>query len=294
MGDEAAVGVEVPASSANLGPGYDVLAVAVDRRLAVRAVEAASRRVTTTGLDADAMPTGDDNLVWRALVSYCHWAGVPVPGVSLRAHNDIPLERGLGSSAAAAVAGLALGRAVTGVASRDQDLIDLAVDLEGHPENAAAAALGGLVVCHDGVVSRLEPASHLRPLLWVPGSRQSTHAARALLGETVSLADATATVGRAAAVLVGLAGVAAWDPRTMTDTVHEPPRFAAMPDSARLVGDLREAGVGACLSGAGPSVLGVVPAGDEGVLELAGGLTPTGWQLWPAAWDHGGAVIRAR
>lgn len=291
MGDEGAVGVEVPASSANLGPGYDVLAVAVDRRLSVRTVEPGSRRVTVTGLDADEMPTGDDNLVWRAFVSYCRWAGVAVPEVGLRAHNDIPLERGLGSSAAAAVAGLALARAATGVACRDRDLIDLAVDLEGHPENAAAAALGGLVVCHDGTVSRLEPASDLRPLLWIPEGRQSTHAARALLGETVNLADAAANAGRAAAVLVGLAGLTAWDPEAMTDVFHEPARFDAMPESARLVRQLREAGVGACLSGAGPSVFGVAPAHDAEVVETARRLTPSGWQLWPAAWHHAGARV---
>lgn len=291
MGEEDAVGVEVPASSANLGPGYDVLAVAVDRTLSVRTVERGSRRVTVTGLDADGMPTGDDNLVWRAFVSYCRWAGVAVPEVSLRAHNDIPLERGLGSSAAAAVAGLALGRAATGVASRDRDLIDLAVDLEGHPENAAAAALGGLVVCHDGTVSRLEPATDLRPLLWIPEGRQSTHAARALLGETVTLVDAAANAGRVAAVLVGLGGITAWDPEVMTDVLHEPARFAAMPESARLVRQLREAGVGACLSGAGPSVFGVAPGHDVEAVETAASLTPNGWQLWLAAWHHAGALV---
>lgn len=291
MGDEGAVGVEVPASSANLGPGYDVFAVAVDRRLSVRTVEPGSRRVAVTGLDADEMPTGDDNLVWRAFVSYCRWAGVAVPEVSLRAHNDIPLERGLGSSAAAAVAGLALARAATGVDCRDRDLIDLAVDLEGHPENAAAAALGGLVVCHGGTVSRLEPASDLRPLLWIPEGRQSTHAARALLGETVNLVDAAANAGRAAAVLVGLAGFTAWNPEVMTDVLHEPARFEAMPESARLVRQLRDAGVGACLSGAGPSVFGVAPAHDVEAVEMARRLTPGGWQLWPAAWHHAGARV---
>lgn len=291
MGEQNPVGVEVPASSANLGPGYDVLAIAIDRRLSVRTDELGSRRVTVTGLDADRMPTGDHNLVWRAFVAYCRSAGVAVPEVSLRAHNDIPLERGLGSSAAAAVAGLALGRAATGVAIRDRELIDLAVDLEGHPENAAAAALGGLVVCHDGTVSRLEPAADLRPLLWIPQDRQSTHAARALLGETVSLADAAANAGRAAAVLIGLAGITAWDPALMSDVLHEPARFASMPESARLVSQLREAGVGACLSGAGPSVFGVVPAHDAEAVETATSLTPEGWQLWQAAWHHAGVVV---
>lgn len=291
MGGEGEVGVEVPASSANLGPGYDILAVAVDCRLSVRTLELGSRRVTVTGVDADGIPTGDDNLVWRAFVSYCRWAGVAVPEVSLRVHNDIPLERGLGSSAAAAVAGLVLARAATGVVSRDRDVIDLAVALEGHPENAAAAALGGLVVCHDGTVSRLEPASDLRPLLWVPEGRQSTHAARAMLGETVSLVDAAANAGRAVAVLVGLAGITAWDAGAMTDVLHEPARFDAMPESARLVRELRDAGVGACLSGAGPSVFGVMPAHDAEVLETAERLTPSGWQLWPAAWHHAGAMV---
>ncbi|MDP8977985.1 MAG: homoserine kinase, partial [Actinomycetota bacterium] len=114
MTNPPALGVEVPASSANLGPGFDALAVALDLALSVRVAPRQDRRVRAEGEGADELPPGDDNLIWRSLVAYCDWAGTPPPDVSLRVRNRIPLERGLGSSAAATVAGLALGRALGG------------------------------------------------------------------------------------------------------------------------------------------------------------------------------------
>lgn len=290
-GSEDSVGVVVPASSANLGPGYDSLAVAVDRTLTVWTEDAGEARVRTSGLGAEELPTDDTSLIWRAFASYCGWAGVPTPDVALAAHNDIPLERGLGSSAAAAVAGLALARAVTDAAGADRDLVELAVGLEGHPENAAAAVHGGLVVCHDGLVTRLEPAADLRPVLCVPDTRQSTNAARGLLPDVVPLSDAAANAGRAAAVLAGLAGLTAWEPRAMVDALHEPSRLDVMPATAELVHGVRASGIGACLSGAGPSVLCVVNAGDSRAVEAVTALTPAGWQVWPTSWHRAGAVV---
>jgi homoserine kinase len=287
-----AAAVAVPASSANLGPGFDALAVALDRYLVAAAGPVGDRRVLPLGEGAGELPTGEDNLVWRALVAYCDRVGAPVPDVSLTVRNEIPLERGMGSSAAAAVAGVALGRELVGGGARDADLVALAAELEGHPDNAAAAVLGGLVVVAAGTPRRLEPSDTLRPVVCVPAQRQGTDEARALLPAQIPLADAAANGARAALVLAGLAGATAWDPAAMTDVLHEPARLAAMPQAGTLVGALRDAGIGACLSGAGPSVLAVVPnaAGDH--LERIRDLAADGWQVWPLRWDRSGATRR--
>lgn len=290
--------VTVPASSANLGPGFDAFAVAIDLALEAWVMPRGERRVAAEGEGAAELPADDDNLVWRAFAAYCGAFGTPVPDVSLGTRNAIPLERGLGSSAAAAVAGVALARACAGAGGRDAggrdtDLVELAAAIEGHPDNAAAAVLGGLVVCHDGSARRLEPSARLRPVLCVPVARQSTAVARALLPAHVAHAEAAANGARAAAVLAGLAGALAWDPRAMVDVLHEPARFAAMPDTAALVSALRAAGIGACLSGAGPTVLAIVTASDAGAVARVTALAPAGWQVLPRAWDLAGATVRA-
>jgi len=285
------IGVEVPASSANLGPGFDALAVALDLHLTVWTAGRAGQRVVSEGEGAGELPTGEANLVWRAFSAYCDWAGVPVPDVALRVRNDIPLERGLGSSAAAAVAGVALGRAVTRGGGRDADLVALAADLEGHADNAAAAVMGGLVVVAGGRPRRLEPAPTLRPVVCVPATRQSTAEARGLLPAQVPLADAAANGARTALVLAGLSGAIGWDPAAMADVLHEPARLAAMPAAGALVDGLRGEGIGACLSGAGPSVLAIVPAGDDRAADRVRELAGEGWAVTPRGWDRAGAAV---
>lgn len=293
MTPDEVVGVEVPASSANLGPGFDALAVALDLRLAVWTAEPGEARVLTEGEGADEVPTGDDNLIWRALAAYCDGAGVGVPEVSLRVRNPIPLARGMGSSAAATVAGLALGRALTGAGGRDEDLVALAAQLEGHADNAAAAVLGGLCVVVDGVPHRLEPTDALRPVLCIPATRQSTAEARGLVPATIGVPEAAANGARAALVLAGLSGATAWQPEAMRDVLHEPARLAAMARSGALVACLRGQGVAACLSGAGPSVLAVVSSARDGQ-EVAAvrEAVDEGWTVMPLRWDRAGAAAR--
>lgn len=292
------VGIRVPATSANLGPGFDALAVAVDVGMRVETAARGACRVQAQGSGAGELPDGDDNLVWRGFVAYHEWAGVAVPDVSLRSHSDIPLERGMGSSAAAAVAGVALARATVGLRAggaprrgRDEDLIALATALEGHTDNAAAAVLGGVVVCREGRALRFGPCERLRPVLCVPDSRLATSAARSLLPTAVSLADAADNGARTAVVLTGLIGAMAWVPEAMTDVLHEPARFTAMPATGRLVAALREGGVAACLSGAGPSVLAVVAAGDEGAVDRVRACAGEGWHVRPSRWDRAGATV---
>ncbi|MFO8076943.1 MAG: homoserine kinase [Egibacteraceae bacterium] len=291
MSPDDIVGVEVPASTANLGPGFDTLAAAVDLRLTAWTTDREDRRVIAAGEGAEELPSDDDNLVWQALLAYCERFDAAVPEVSLRAHSAIPLERGLGSSSAAAVAGVALARALTRAGGSDQDLIDLAGELEGHPDNAAAAVIGGVVAVVDGRAHRFEPSPGLRPVVCIPTERQSTSDARGLLPAVVPFAEAAATAGRAALTLAGLTGAAALRPEAMHDVLHEPARFEAMPDSGALVTRLREDGMAACLSGAGPSVLAVVGVRDARAAERVAALAGQGWQVHPAAWDRAGAAV---
>jgi len=288
---DSPVGVAVPATSANLGPGFDAFGLALSVTLRAHAVDRQDRRIIATGLGADELPSGDDNLVWRAFVAYCQRFAVAVPDISLTVDNDIPLERGMGSSSAAAVAGIALARAVTHAGGTNQDLVDLAATFDGHPDNVAPAVLGGLVVCLGGQAHRLEPSSRLRPIVAVPSTRQNTDEARGVLPAQISLADAAANGARAAVVLAGLAGAMAWQPQAMTDVLHEPVRLEVMASSGALVHALREAGIGACLSGAGPSVLAVVSRADPQALRTVSDLAGDGWEVRALDWNlHGVAV----
>jgi homoserine kinase len=290
--------VQVPATSANLGPGFDAFGLALSRYLAVASVprDAQTERVVTTGEGAGELSTGDDNLLWRAVVAFCEAHDVPVPDVALRAANELPLERGLGSSSSAIVAGLVLGRALTSVAVGDPALVVLADELEGHPDNVAPALLGGLVACtrdDEGqlVIRRRNPAPHLRPVAFVPSSRQATTAARAVLPEELSCADAVTQASRAGHVLAGLTGAWPVDPTVAGDLLHEPPRLQAMAPTGALVAELRGRGIHAWLSGAGPTVAALVGAVDDDVVgELRHLAAAHGFASLELAVDLGGAL----
>jgi homoserine kinase len=283
------VSVEVPASSANLGPGFDVLAAALDVTLTVTAAPREAQRVVARGNGADELPDDDTNLIWQGVLAYCRRFDTDAPDITLHSHNNIPLERGMGSSAAAAVAGVVLGREVVGAGGTDADMVTLAAALEGHPDNAAAAMLGGLVVCADGLARRMEPATFLRPVVCVPQARQSTSLARGVLPETIPLGEAAANAGRVAMVLAGLTGHLAWEPAVMHDVLHEPPRFRVMTESGALVSRLREQGIGACLSGAGPSVLAIVPTEDVQAIAAVRAAVDDGWEVMAVDWHRRGA-----
>lgn len=257
--------VRVPATTANLGPGYDAFGIAVDLHLVVQSVprEAQAERVSGGG-ECHQIDGGDDNLIWRAVVAFCQRHGVAVPDVALRTTSAIPLERGLGSSSSAIVAGLVLARALTAVAASDLDLVALADELEGHPDNIAPALLGGLVVCSRDdrgalVARRINPTPRLRPVLYVPATRQSTSDARAVLPDHLDAADVAVQASRAGHVLGALSGLWPADAGLSGDLLHEPARATVMGPSTELLTELRDAGVHAWLSGAGPSVASAVP-----------------------------------
>jgi homoserine kinase len=283
--------VQVPATTANLGPGFDAFGLAVDRYLTVRSLprDAQPERVRTlmlagdpVGADADPapppdLPTDDSNLVWRSLVAFCDHHDAPVPDVAIRATNHIPLERGLGSSSSAIVAGLALARALTAVEVGDRDLVVLATELEGHPDNVAPALLGGLVACTTDdagglIVRRVNPTPRLRPLVLVPHERQSTVAARAVVPEALPRSEVAVQAGRAGHVLAALAGVWPVAIGAAGDRLHEPERLRVMAPSGAAVAALRAHGIHAWLSGAGPAVAAAIPAGTAagaGQLQVA-------------------------
>ncbi|MGI9017440.1 MAG: homoserine kinase [Euzebya sp.] len=292
------IGVSVPATSANLGPGYDSFGVALDVPLVAVVLPRGDHRIIAHGEGAAELSTGDDNLVWRAVKAWCVFAGTSIPEISVQVDTAIPLERGMGSSSAAAVAGLLLGRALTGGQATIQQMLGLATDLEGHADNAAAALVGGLVACTpDGRFVRVTPSSALRPVLLVPHQRQSTTQSRAGLPRQVSLAAAAANLAHAATTFAGLAGLIPLTAGDMVDVLHEPVRLQVMPSSQALLNTLRGAGIPTALSGAGPSIVAVIGARDTAAVDtvrtLASNAVPQAGavEVIPASWDLAGATV---
>jgi homoserine kinase len=237
--------VRVPASSANLGPGFDALAAALSLHLEVEVVETGDFAIET-----DLRIARDRrNLVVRAF-ERLH----PADGFTFRIASEIPLSGGLGSSAAAIVAGV---MAADHLFELDADVLALACELEGHPDNVAAALHGGVVICADGEVTRFDPPTGLEGMLVVPHEAVRTAEARAALPAQVSMADAVHNVAHAALLTLGLAR-GDWDlvARGLHDRLHQPHRAHLYPRSAELVRDARALGaLGATISGAGPTVL---------------------------------------
>lgn len=292
--DRRPLRVRVPATSANLGPGYDAFGIALTRHLVAELTPRSDARVETVGEGAGEVATGDDNLVWASLVAFCDEYGVAAPDLSLRVDNRIPLERGLGSSSAAIVAGLVLARAVSGVTVGDRDLVTLATRIEGHPDNVVPALLGGVTVTAstgDGtlVVRRAQPHARLRPVLLVPSQRQNTSAARSVLPTEVALGTAADQAARAGHVLGAFIGAWPVDGRLAGDHLHEPRRLEVMAASGALISALRAEGHHCWLSGAGPAVGAAVTHSTptEPIAALARG---RGFELVMLDWDLSGAT----
>jgi homoserine kinase len=246
--------VRVPASSANLGPGYDVLAAAVSLFLELEVEETGEFSLDPGGLDVS---TGRDNLIVRAFESL-HVAD----GIAFRLKSEIPLARGLGSSAAAIVAGLFAADHLFELALSKQEMLAKASELEGHPDNVAAAIYGGFVICGVGEgetpsAAGFDPPGGLEGIAVIPSEEVSTERAREAIPVEVPLADAVANVSAASRLVLGLhrpdldlvaAGLA--------DRIHQPRRRELYPRSMELVDDAAELGaLGATISGAGPTVL---------------------------------------
>jgi homoserine kinase len=289
------VRVRVPASTANLGPGFDALGLALALYDEVEVAPAASGlHVEVHGEGAGQVPTDEDNLVVRALRAACARCGHRPDGVVLRCRNRIPHSRGLGSSAAAAVAGVLAGYALAGM-EPDEAALDLAAGFDGHADNVGASLLGGLVISwkeeRSFRATRLEPHPDLAPVLFVPEQTSATEVARGLLPAEVPHSDAAFTAGRAALLVHALTNAPPLLLVATEDRLHQPYRRSAYPATGRLVDALRAAGVPAAVSGAGPAVLALPISGELPGQLGPGGDIAAGFTRHPLDVARSGAVI---
>jgi homoserine kinase len=276
--------IRVPASSANLGPGFDVLAAALAMHIEVEVVET-GRFAVVTDL---AIARDRRNLVVRGFAKLAR-----PDDFEFRITSDVPLSGGLGTSAAAYVAGLL---AADSIFELDADVLALASTLEGHPDNVAAALLGGFVLCADGQAARFDPPAGLEAVLVIPGRAVRTAKARAALPAKVPMADAVFNVAHSSLLVLGLAEnrldlVA----RGLADRLHQPRRASLYPESMALLARATEFGaLGATISGAGPSVLvWSVYDATAGVVERLKAET-AGWaEVRRVPFEPQGADVRA-
>ena len=291
----APVRVRVPATSANLGPGFDALGLALSLYddVVVRVADE-GLFVDVAGEGADTVPRTRRHLVVRALHAGFDALGGQPRGLEVVCANRIPHSRGLGSSAAAIVAGLTAARALVlgGADTLDDDaLLALAAELEGHPDNVAACLLGGLTLAWtapDGPAHavRLPVSPALRPVVFVPTTSSSTAKARKLLPETVPHADAARNAARSALLVHALAADPGLLLAATEDRLHQQYRAPSQVKTAGLVDALRAEGVPAVVSGAGPSVLAFAGQADD-----LSSYAPRGWSVEVLAVDAGGAEL---
>jgi homoserine kinase len=288
------VTVVVPATTANLGPGFDSLGLALGLydEVTVRVTDAPGLSVEVIGEGADVLARDGSHLVARTLREAFDRFGAVPAGLSVRCTNRIPQGRGLGSSAAAIVAGVMAAAALTGDGRTDQaDLLAVAAELEGHPDNVAACLLGGLTIAWTDVGRahgvRLDPLSTIEAVVFVPPDGLSTETARGLLPETVPHRDAAHAAGRSALVVAALTRRPDLLLAATEDRLHQPYRAPAMPASAALMDRVRAAGIAAFVSGAGPSVLALLPDARPDLP----GLADPGWSVTRLALDLVGARL---
>lgn len=287
------VRVRVPATSANLGPGFDALGLALGLYddVAAEVVATGGVRVAVTGQGAGELPADDRHLVVRAMRETFDLLGGQPAGLAVECVNRIPQARGLGSSSAAIVAGVLLARAlVVGGAERldDAGVLRLTAGIEGHPDNVAPCLLGGFTVAWTEPAGAravsLAPAAGVHPTVFVPAQRGLTATARAALPGSVPHADAALSAGRAALLVHALTAEPALLLPATEDRLHQHYRAEGMPATYALVTALREAGVAAVVSGAGPTVLALTtPPAD---------FRPgRDWETWSLPVDGSGAQV---
>jgi homoserine kinase len=304
------VTVTVPATSANLGPGFDSFGLALGLHdVVVAEIAPGGLTVKVAGEGAAAASAGEQHLVVRAMrTAFAHLGATP-PGLALSCQNEIPQGFGLGSSAGAICAGLLAARALAGPAGTaalpDDTILALATRMEGHPDNVAACLAGGLTIAWHPAgsagssgarVARLAPLASIAPVLCVPAAPLPTVTARQVLPPQVPHADAAANSARAALLVTALTSQPGLLMDATEDFLHQGYRAAAMPATARLIAALRAAGVPAVVSGAGPSVLALTvagePGGSGGVAAIAAA-DAADWRVLPLPVDTAGATARA-
>lgn len=296
----SAVRVRVPASSANLGPGFDCLGLALSLYDEVSlAVTDGGLAVDVSGAGAATVARDETNLLVRALRVGLSTEGLAPGGLALSCVLRIPHGRGLGSSAGAVVAGLLAARALAGGPTgpgETADLLPAAAALEGHPDNVAACLLGGLTLAWVGEgqarAVRLDPHESIAPVVLIPTGSLDTGTARRLLPATVPHSDAAANSGRAALLVHALTTDPSLLLAATQDRLHQRYRATAMPDTLVLVDALRAAGVAAAVSGAGPSVVALpVEEVSRPTLEELAALAGPGWSAHRLPVDMTGAAV---
>jgi len=304
--------VRAPASSANLGPGFDALGLALSLHdVAVARVTGGGLDIEVSGAGRETAAAGEDHLVIRAMRAAFGLLGGQPPGLGLRSLNAIPHGRGLGSSAAAIITGILAARALTRDGPDrlpDPAVLQLATALEGHPDNVAACLHGSLTIAWTADppgsagagpaktrVVRLPVLEEIRPVLCVPAEGLSTATARGALPAAVPHRDAAANAARSALLVAALTRVPAVLFDATQDYLHQPYRAEVMPRTAELLGRLRAAGVAAAVSGAGPAVLAFTVAGTEPGPDLVDSIaaeTGIGWRISLLDIDRHGATLQ--
>jgi homoserine kinase len=266
--------VRVPASSANLGPGFDALGLALGLYLDCRFKKSAILKITVSGRDLDRIPANADNLIWRTALRVAEDVRGELPAVELNIVNDIPLGKGLGSSAAALTAGVVIADQLLGLGWKPLRILDEAARIEGHPDNVAACVLGSIVasaIDAGGVARavRLELPENFNVAVIVPDFVLPTSEARSVLPESYSKEDATFNVQRSALLIAALAtGSTSAFPTALEDRMHQPYRSRLVPGLDEIL-RLRAPGLlGCALSGAGPSILVFYERGCQQVCDL--------------------------
>lgn len=292
----AAVRVRVPATSANLGPGFDAfgLALGLYDDVVVRVADS-GLHVDIAGEGADSLSRDENHLVVRSLRTAFDVLGGQPRGLEVVCANRIPHGRGLGSSSAAICAGIMAARAVT-IGGQDKlddaALLELANEIEGHPDNVAACLLGGFTLAwtEGGAAHavRMDPCASVVPVVFVPDRPVLTETARGLLPRSVPHVDAAANAGRAALLVEALTRRPDLLLPATEDRLHQEYRAPAMPESTALVNRLRGEGVPAVISGAGPTVLALA---DEGTADKVSRLAGEGWAANRLALDAAGASV---
>jgi homoserine kinase len=299
----ASVKVRVPATVANLGPGFDALGVAIRMHLEI---DIEPRRdsveIMVEGEGAEQLPADDTNLVVHSMNTFFDHVGRRPSGYAVRVKNPIPLGAGLGSSAAAVVGGIIAARSLTNRTVSQVETVHLANELEGHPDNILPALLGGLVVCYRSNEGdelrhyRTEPSDRLVPIVAVPREGYSTTEARKALPSDVAFSDAQFTASRAALLVAAMTQGAGADvlAEAMNDRLHEPHRLKLMPETFAVHTELRKAGLAVALAGAGPSLLVVVPRPEtktraEQVRRVCRA-REAGWRVFVSEWELSGAT----
>ncbi|MFB5678504.1 homoserine kinase [Paenibacillus terreus] len=274
MFDLPVIRARVPASTANLGPGFDTLGMALNLYAWIEMKQSDETRFYLHGDQLKGVPGDKSNLIYEVAQMVFEEAGVSVPELEVSMYSDIPLTRGLGSSASAIVGALAAANALIGSPLSEARLFDMATAIEKHPDNVGASLFGGIITAvWDGIHAqciRLDPNDHLEVLVVIPEFELSTTKARGVLPAEIVLQDAVYNISRSS-LLVGALATGNFDviAEAMKDRVHQPYRAALIPGMAEILQEApRHGALGAALSGAGPTLLALVDGRAQRKAEL--------------------------